>query len=613
MKKKADDHLARTVRLSQIIVPFGVGAIYDFLGESLVCCDTTMWPWERTRTVESRRLAKSLGIGELRGPKTNVIESDRLWKSKLRNALPFCRFPKWLFCQICRRLTHISHDDAEAVPRCERCSSAPQLVPMRFIMICPAGHMGDFPWDYFVHGGGGDHSGHELFFDSDARKGLGLESLSIRCATDDKSRSLQGITSENFVKAMNLKCPCRQPWQKFADKVQCSEQVAVVQRGASNVYFADVRSALEIPEDVRVAPYSDLEQLVRKHPFFSILLTRQDSFVDQMYAVIAAECNCDPLEVKLIVQRAKNDAGGGGYGPDDTVDIAAAEWLAFTTLDDRGERLKNFVARRVPLLENRPSDEVQVQLDRIIDFVATVDRLREVRALNGFSRYKPDGTATRPSLTRNPSWLPAVEAFGEGIFIGLNESLVADWELRDYARERARQLDARKAGSLYGNRIVPGELHPRFVLLHTLAHVLVRQLAFESGYPASSLRERVYARPPSEGAAQAGVLIYTTAGDVEGTMGGLARLAVSSRLPETILSALEVAYWCSSDPLCKETRGQGFNALNFAACHACCLLAETSCVHGNVLLDRNMLFYDERYGFFDGVIATAFELSALNA
>jgi hypothetical protein len=331
-----------------------------------------------------------------------------------------------------------------------------------------------------------------------------------------------------------------------------------------------------------------------------------------MFCAVAAKCGCTPADVKRIVEKAKAEEGGPAISVDGT-SIADAEWLAFTALDWQGERLKNFVARRVPLFEEAPADDVQCGLATLIDRVVTVDRLREVRALNGFTRYSPDGAFVRPSLTKNPQWLPAVEAYGEGIFIALNETQVALWELNEYAASRARELQRRKMGSLYGNRIFSQELPARFILLHTFAHILVRQLAFESGYPASSLRERVYGQPPTMGAAQAGVLIYTSAGDAEGTMGGLARLAVSSRLSETILAALETAFWCSSDPLCRESRGQGFNALNFAACHACCLLAETSCVYGNVFLDRNMLFSDDRNGLFDGIISSAFRLSAERA
>jgi len=49
---------------------------------------------------------------------------------------------------------------------------------------------------------------------------------------------------------------------------------------------------------------------------------------------------------------------------------------------------------------------------------------------------------------------------------------------------------------------------------------------------------------------------------------------------------LHKALWCSADPLCCTSTQQGFHSLNYAACHDCVLLPETSCEFRNVLLDR---------------------------
>jgi hypothetical protein len=86
-----------------------------------------------------------------------------------------------------------------------------------------------------------------------------------------------------------------------------------------------------------------------------------------------------------------------------------------------------------------------------------------------------------------------------------------------------------------------------------------------------------------------GILIYTASGDSEGTMGGLVRQGRPGRLETTIRRALERAAWCSSDPVCIESNGQGSDSANLAACHGCCLVPETSCEEGNRLLDRALL------------------------
>ncbi len=147
------------------------------------------------------------------------------------------------------------------------------------------------------------------------------------------------------------------------------------------------------------------------------------------------------------------------------------------------------------------------------------------------------------------------------------------------------------------------ELSPHFVLLHTLAHLLIRQLSFESGYTTASLRERIYARPEQD---QYGVLVYTAAGDAEGTLGGLVRQGEPPRLAETLLRMTESAAWCSADPLCAEHTGQGFGNLNRAACHACALLPETSCEAGNSLLDRALVIGGERVpGYLQPIVSAA--------
>ena len=84
----------------------------------------------------------------------------------------------------------------------------------------------------------------------------------------------------------------------------------------------------------------------------------------------------------------------------------------------------------------------------------------------------------------------------------------------------------------------------------------------------------------------AGVLIYTSSSDSDGSLGGLVRQGEAELLGETICNMLQEASWCSSDPLCGDSMAQGYESLNYAACHACTLLPETSCESRNCLLDR---------------------------
>jgi hypothetical protein len=105
----------------------------------------------------------------------------------------------------------------------------------------------------------------------------------------------------------------------------------------------------------------------------------------------------------------------------------------------------------------------------------------------------------------------------------------------------------------------------------------------------------------------AGVLIYTAAGDAEGTMGGLVRMGKPGYLEPTLRAALRDATWCSADPVCMElgTRaGQGPDSCNVAACHNCALVPETACEEFNRFLDRGVVIgtlEETSIAFFGGV------------
>jgi hypothetical protein len=126
----------------------------------------------------------------------------------------------------------------------------------------------------------------------------------------------------------------------------------------------------------------------------------------------------------------------------------------------------------------------------------------------------------------------------------------------------------------------------KFVLIHTFAHLLIRQLSYDCGYGSASLRERIYCDRDDNAEPMQGVLIYTAAGDSEGTLGGLARAGEPGNFEPCIRQAIRSASWCSSDPACVESVGQGTDNANLACCHGCGLLPETSCEEGNRLLDR---------------------------
>jgi hypothetical protein len=598
----------RTVRLSQTIAPFGVGAIVDIMGESLMGVDISDWPFDRTVPVPSRRLEERLGVRELRSPPSVPARP-----SKNSPGIHYQRFPRWLFCQDCRRMEHYGeHRETGEAPQCGQCRG--KLVPMRFIAVCAVkGHVRDIPWGEWAHSAHRSDSeqrcrDHVLSFDTDGRGGEGLSGLVVRCLTCGASRHLGDLSARGALKRIGVTCSGGQPWQR--NSRLCTERLEVLQRGATNVTIADTTTALDIPDPI--GDLRDIAAEVRQHRNFEDVRSAPHGPRAGMFiGLIAEELEIDESLVRQALSSDPNEVLR-----ETRRGLLSDEWVAFleaTGSADGPVGTPDFVIRATefapPEVEGSP---VTSLLTGLVDTVVLADRLREIRVLHGFRRYSLNADLVDVNLGRRGRgrWLPAVESFGEGVFLALNQERVEAWELDEKVLDRVATLETRRRNSEFGSRLF--EATPRAVLLHTLAHLLMRRLAFSCGYSSASLRERVYAEttPHSE----AGLLVYTAAGDAEGTLGGLVREGEHPRLVRTLTAAIEEAGWCSADPLCRESSGQGPDSLNRAACHGCSLVSETSCERANVLLDRVLLIGDDKTpGFFGDVLNTIRDESAARA
>jgi hypothetical protein len=188
-----------------------------------------------------------------------------------------------------------------------------------------------------------------------------------------------------------------------------------------------------------------------------------------------------------------------------------------------------------------------------------------------------------------PTWVPATQTRGEGIFIRLREEILAKWEKDADAHAHMQQLEAAYGRFRLNRKREPtGWPGARYLLLHTLSHLLIRQMSLECGYSSASLSERIY--HDLDGQPAAGILIYTAAPDSEGTLGGLVSLGEPDRFGGLFRDAIEGARWCSSDPLCAEREPiDPEEFIHGAACHACLFLSETTCERGNRFLDRSLV------------------------
>ena len=287
--------------------------------------------------------------------------------------------------------------------------------------------------------------------------------------------------------------------------------------------------------------------------------------------------------------------------------VPESEMLAFRRAEFNVIREPINDPKRIPNLRVISSD-IHPDLAGWLHKVNLIERLRETRVFYGFDRLEasPQPLAGMPQsamtqLFRTPPhepqerWLPAIEVFGEGIYLELSEERIGHWQESntEWLQERLSDQFVTRLAEVFQTLPPLGAADriwaSRYLLVHTFAHILINQLVFECGYSTASLRERLYISTDSI-APMSGILIYTAAGDSEGTLGGLVRLGRPERLVNVVRRALSRASWCSADPVCSENLGgQGSRLANLAACHACTLLPETSCETVNQGLDRGMI------------------------
>jgi hypothetical protein len=283
----------------------------------------------------------------------------------------------------------------------------------------------------------------------------------------------------------------------------------------------------------------------------------------------------------------------GGMAAEETPDLKRPEWEVLVGANPTGNT-RDFLL--TPVAAPKGFED---QFEKVV----LVERLREVRALIGFTRIESPGdysdTGEVPEVLRAPlsraapTWVPVSEVRGEGIFLQFREPTVAAW-CRD---ARGRDDEFRQAHAAWRSaRRIPNPTagYPglRYALIHSISHALMRQLSMEAGYTSASIRERLYAQDADgPDGAMAGLLLYTAAPDSEGTLGGLVSLGEPERLGRLLTFCLDQLRLCASDPLCAEHHPtkDGGASLHGAACHACLFAPETSCERGNKYLDRSLL------------------------
>ena len=547
-------------RQSQLVTTYGVGSLFPAGDQSFMICGIDEWDEKWSPSVEEPRLARSLGVHTFRAPSTGKKSGD----------VPVVRFPTYHYCPQCRRLDRFWAFDAKAM-QCDDCLR--DLTPSRFVACCENGHIDDFPYFQWVHRGT-ETAGtkHELKLTARGASSS-LADIVISCSCGVQPHDMDGSFGRSALHGIAT-CHGRRPWLPATANEACDKPLRALQRGSSNVWFGAVRSSISIP------PWSSPNaQFVTKH--WDVLKTLPDAALSAAVPAMIVGKTGLSVDGVLDVMRQRNGVESAKQPTDQ--ELREEEYRALIDGNDGGP-LDTFQCGEVTVAN---------ELRSLVAQVSKATRLREVRALQGFSRVTPMPTGTtNPKLAKlsehQLNWLPATEVLGEGIFVRLHEDAVSRWEHSDLAGRRhemlSTSLNRRAAESGAPVRETPST---RFVAIHSLAHALLQELSLDAGYPIGSLRERIYAEP-----GQAGFLIYTASSDAAGSLGGLAALADGERFARSTLSSLSRSGWCSNDPVCSESGPSGSDGLNLAACHACLLLPETSCEHRNIYLDRVSLVGD---------------------
>ncbi|MEV7776683.1 DUF1998 domain-containing protein [Kitasatospora sp. NPDC088351] len=604
------------LRPSQLLHTYGVGAVADLPNLSVMILGLDEWELEQAAIVPEERLLAAvrskLGpqVQNLRMPPYTPEDPNDFSGAWSRIGVPVAVFPGWLRCtdNRCNRLApadsglfhllpnSVAPDQTRFVHSCrETGRKRPTAVPARFVSACPAGHVDDFPWMYFVHRGEPYGPDHTLKLVERGTTGEAAN-IFVECSCDGvKARSMAeaiGTRSEMVLPA------CRGRHPHLGTFEPCSEQTRTMALGATNGWFAMQLRVFSLPHaenpvDSAVAEHWAGLQVVAQLPHETARLVLPTQVMWPQLERFGAD------EVLNSIARHQAGNRSGVVETADALDIAGPEWLAFT---GGPQNHPDFSVSNEAVPSSHRDWLSQVRL---------VKRLREVSALYGFSRIDaPEwGSATSGGLALEenraplsssvPSWVPCAETRGEGIFLRFDEQQVAAWEQDPNVIRRAGTLMAAHQKWCAQRRTDAEWPGIRYLLLHTFAHVLIREFALECGYGASGIGERIYARSGSD--PMAGILLYTAAPDSEGTLGGLVTLGGQHRLGALIDQALEAARLCGSDPLCADHNPVAHGRLHGAACHACLFAAETSCERGNHFLDRELLvetFSGRPGGFF---------------
>lgn len=609
------------IRTSQLIRPFGVGSLYITKdGVGLIACGLDHWyksfngsPRIKDELEEfliyEWRLQKQLNVSHFRTP-PEFREKDFTSTVDDKNSgmeMPFLRFPKWHFCRKCRLMEELSLT-RRGKPKCRECNLV--LIQVPIVVICENGHIQDFPWNEWVHRSTSPTcSDKNLFYKFSGSPGL--QGQRIECGSCKQSRTLGGVLfgtrlQDSLTKDHKYSCSGKKTWNHQETPTPCNSNLRATLRSSSNIYYAVLESSIFVPEN-----YDSLPEELIKIFNSAVIRTKVDTLHQVGIEITPERIRETPYKNDLkkfsdeqILRAIKNktefDSTSGSAGApkeENQNDFKFPEYLLFQKNNESDDSRTTVISK---------SDYKEI-VSNYFDKITLVKTLKKTEVLCGFNRVLPNGKISKRELSelmwaKKPeyaeSWLPAIKHTGEGIFLQFNEAIVKEFENRKNVLSRVKHFK-----QIVQREWEASRMNPRYIFLHTFAHLLINTLIYECGYGAAALQERIYSSSDEKNP-MAGILIYTSSGNKEATMGGLVRMGQPGYLERVIEKCIENSRWCSVDPVCMEVGemgGQGPYSSNLAACHNCSLVPETSCEFFNSYLDRGLVtgnIKDDSLGFF---------------
>lgn len=547
-------------------------------------------------------------------------------------------FPEWFYCNNCNRFDRIDkwkinwennvdsyHKDNFYPPKCYSCYVRNRdkkrkfydLEQVRFVLTSPNGEIADIPWDKW--------------------------SLLRNRKKEESTESIQTPSEEEIITLANIQVPDDVIFEyKTSDKIDDLKGIWIIakRKNGEQINFTTLSGLFNLRVKIQdLIPNSKDTDIL----FKPVIRSSNSVYYPNILSSIFIPAN-DELN-DFSINLAKEE-----YNDGSNAQTISRNLKRYKSIDIDSETIQklidnNFSERNLEIaktenqyrfdeykfITEKDSEIIEDKLifDKIdnsffqsdlIKSIFKMDKIKIASVQTSYTRQEPIASnailededpekTTIESIVKKftstygktTTYLPAIESFGEGVFFEFDNKTLDEWiENNPKIQERISVLIRNKQQfeSTFNEDF---DLNPKYVLIHTFSHLIIKELEYLCGYPSTSIQERLYI---DENPEMNGVLIYTIAGS-EGSYGGITSICDDDRIGKLIESAMIRAIDCATDPICYHTHGQGVANLNLSACFSCTLLPETSCENFNCYLDRRILV-DKDYGYFKDLINCIF-------